>query len=107
ARQEDQELRRRVQASEVRMEAFRFVLFSLAALASFGCMVLLFRGYARSGVRLLFWSALCFVFLTVNNALLFVDTILLPTQVDLRPFRLSAALVGIACLLYAFVWEAE
>ena len=89
------------------MEAFRFVLFLLAALTSVGCMVLLFRGYARSGARLLFWSALCFIFLSVNNMLLFVDTILLPTAVDLRVFRLSAALAGIACLLYAFIWEAE
>lgn len=89
------------------MDTFRLVLFSLAAVTSLACMLLLFRGYARSGVRLLFWSALCFVFLTINNALLFVDTIVLPTQVDLRPLRLSMALAGIACLLYAFVWEAE
>jgi hypothetical protein len=31
----------------------------------------------------------------------------LPTQVDLRVPRLGAALLGIACLLYAFIWEAE
>ncbi len=89
------------------MEAFRFVLFLLAALTSVGCMLLLFRGYARSGIRLLFWSAMCFIFLSVNNVLLFIDVIVLPTQVDLRVFRLSAALAGIACLLYAFIWEAE
>ena len=89
------------------MDAFKFVLFLLAALTSFACMALLFRGYARTGVRLLFWSALCFVFLAANNVLLFVDTIILPTQVDLRVIRLSAALVGVACLLYAFIWEAE
>jgi hypothetical protein len=89
------------------VEAFKFVLFLLAALTSFGCMALLFRGYRRTGARLLFWSALCFIFLTFNNVLLFVDTILLPTQVDLRPYRLVAALVGIGCLLYAFIWEAE
>ena len=89
------------------MEAFKFLLFLLAALTSFGCMVLLFRGYARTGVRLLLWSGLCFIFLTANNVLLFVDTIVFPTQIDLRPFRLGAALAGIACLLYAFIWEAE
>jgi hypothetical protein len=89
------------------VDAFKFVLFLLAALTSFACMALLFRGYARTGVRLLFWSALCFIFLTANNVLLFVDTIILPTQVDLRVLRLGAALVGIACLLYAFIWEAE
>lgn len=88
------------------MEAFRFVLFLLAALTSIGCMLLLFRGYARSRLRLLFWSALCFVFLSANNVLLFADTIVLP-MIDLRVPRLSAALAGVACLLYAFLWEAE
>lgn len=89
------------------MEAFKLILFSLAAVSSFGCMALLFRGYARTGVRLLLWSALCFIFLTTNNVLLFFDTIVWPTEVDLRVFRLGAALAGIACLLYAFIWEAE
>jgi uncharacterized protein DUF5985 len=89
------------------MEAFRFSLFLLAALTSIGCMWLLLRAYSRSRVRLLLWTGLCFVFLSVNNIVLFVDTILLPTQIDLRVLRLSAALAGIACLLYAFIWEAE
>jgi hypothetical protein len=89
------------------MEAFRFCLFLLAALTSAGCMVLLFRGYARSRVRLLLWSAWCFIFLSVNNALLFVDAFVFPSDVDLRLLRLGAAVAGIACLLYAFIWEAE
>jgi hypothetical protein len=89
------------------VEAFRFVLFLLAALTSIACMVLLFRGYARSRVRLLLWSALCFVFLAASNVLLFFDTIVFPTEVDLRVYRLGAAALGISCLLYAFVWEAE
>jgi hypothetical protein len=88
------------------LEVFKFLLFLFAALTSFGCMALLFRGYARTRVRLLLWSALCFIFLTANNVLLFVDNVMLP-QVDLRPYRLLAALVGIGCLLYAFIWEAE
>ena len=88
------------------MEAFKFILFLLAALTSFACMALLFRGYARTGVRLLLWSALCFIFLTANNVLLFVDTIVFPTQ-DLRSYRLGTALAGVACLLYAFIWEVE
>lgn len=89
------------------METFKLLLFSLAALTSFACMALLFRGYARTGMRLLLWSAICFICLTANNVLLFVDTIVFPTQIDLRPFRLGAALAGVACLLYAFIWEAE
>ena len=89
------------------MEAFRFVLFGLAALTSIGCTWLLFRGYSRSSVRLLFWTALCFVFLSINNVVLFIDTVVLPMEVDLRVVRLAAALAGIACLLYAFIWESE
>ncbi|HET7132663.1 MAG TPA: DUF5985 family protein [Gammaproteobacteria bacterium] len=89
------------------METFRFVLFLLAALTSMGCMWLLLRAYARTRVRLLFWTGVCFIALSVNNAVLFIDVVVLPTQVDLRMLRLGAALAGIACLLYAFIWEAE
>ena len=88
------------------MEVFKFLLFLLAALTSFACMALLFRGYARTRLRLLLWSALCFIFLTVNNVLLFIDNVILP-ELDLRPYRLLAALIAIGCLLYAFIWEAE
>ena len=88
------------------MLSFQLVLFLLAILTSGACMVLLFRGYAQSRVRLLFWSALCFVFLTLNNVLLFADVIIFPLA-DLRPYRTVAALCGVLCLLYAFIWEAE
>jgi hypothetical protein len=89
------------------MVTVKFVLLLLAILTSISCMVLLFRGYARTGARLLFWSALCFVFLSVNNMLLFVDIIVFPTSVDLRLYRILASLAGVLCLLYAFIWEAE
>jgi hypothetical protein len=89
------------------MDNFKVVLYLLAALTSIACMVLLFRGYARSGARLLLWSALCFVGLSVNNVLLFFDFVIFPTQVDLRLWRLVAALAGVVFLLYAFIWEAE
>ena len=89
------------------METFKFLLYLLAALTSIACMVLLFRGYARTGARLLLWSALCFVALSLNNVLLFVDLVLLPAEVDLRIYRLLAALAGVVFLLYAFIWEAE
>jgi hypothetical protein len=89
------------------MQAFQFALYLLAALASVSCMLLLFRGYARTGARLLLWSALCFVGLSINNVLLFFDLVVYPTEVDLRPWRLLAALAGLLFLLYAFIWEAE
>jgi hypothetical protein len=89
------------------MEVFKVALYLLAALTSVSCMVLLFRGYAHTGARLLLWSALCFVGLSVNNVLLFFDLVVFPTQVDLRVYRLVAALAGVLFLLYAFIWEAD
>jgi hypothetical protein len=67
---------------------------------------LLLRAYLQRGLRLLLWSTLCFVGLSVNNVLLFLDLVIFPA-VDLRPFRLVAALVGMLFLLYGFIWDAE
>ncbi len=87
------------------MATFNLVLYALVMLTCLACMLLLFRGYARSGVRLLLWSALCFVGLSVSNVLLFFDLVLFPTQIDLRIYRLGAALAGLAFLLYGFISE--
>lgn len=88
------------------MATFTFLLYLVAVLTCLACTVLLFRGYRASGVRLLLWSGVCFVFLTLNNLLLFFD---LPvfTQMDLRPYRLMSALAGLVFLLYAFLFEAD
>ena len=88
------------------MQALGFVLTTLAALTCLACTVLLFRGYARSGLRLLLWSALCFVFLTLNNLLLFFDLQVF-LELDLRPYRLLSAAAGLAFLLYGFIFESE
>ena len=88
------------------MGTINLTLISLAVLTSMACMVLLFRAYAASRVRLLLWSGLCFVFLSLNNVLVFVDLVVLP-DLDLRPYRLLAALAGVAFLLYGFIVEAE
>lgn len=89
------------------METFKVVLFLLAIATSLACTVLLFRAYLRSRLRILMWSALCFVCLTVNNVLLYVDLVLLPADIDLRVFRHGAALVGMLFLLYGFIRESE
>ena len=88
------------------MQTFSFVLFLLAVLTSLACMALLLRGYARGGLRLLLWSGLCFVGLSVNNLLLFAD-LLVFTELDLRPWRSAAALAGLLFLLYGFIMESE
>jgi hypothetical protein len=68
--------------------------------------VLLLRAYRRVGARLLLWSGICFGFLTLNNALVAVDIVLLP-GVDLFVVRNLSALAGIVALLYGLVMEAR
>ena len=88
------------------MQTLGFILTTLAVLTCLACTVLLFRGYAASGLRLLLWSALCFVFLTLNNLLLLFDLAVFG-ELDLRPYRLAAALAGLAFLIYGFIFESE
>lgn len=88
------------------MDPLSPMIVSLAVLTSFACLVLLFRAYATRGGKLLLWSGLCFVFLTLSNGFLFFDLILFP-EMDLRVYRLTTALVGVLFLLYGFIWESE
>jgi len=88
------------------MATFKIVLYLLAIVSSLACTILLFRSYAQRRLRLLLWSSLCFVGLSVSNILLFIDMVVFPS-IDLRPARLIAALIGLLFLLYGFIWEAE
>ena len=81
-------------------------VYLLCAATSGACALLLLRAYHRTGTRLLLWSSLCFVGLTLNNALLVVDLIMVP-DVDLSTWRLVPAVAGVALLLYGLVWESE
>lgn len=81
------------------------LIYTLCALTSIACMVLLWRSWRASGARLLFWSAMCFGALSVNNVLLVVDRVVLPTQVDLGLWRLVWALAAVLLLLFGLIWE--
>ncbi len=82
------------------------VVYILCAVTALACAALLLRGYARSGTRLLLWSGLCFVGLTVNNVLVFADLVVFPT-VNILPWRHVTALASIAVLLVGLVWESR
>jgi hypothetical protein len=88
------------------MEATKPILYILAFLTSGACAVLLYRAFLARKHRLLMWSAISFGALTVNNLLLFTDLVVFP-GLDLRIFRLAAALVGMFFLLYGFIWDTE
>ena len=88
------------------MEGLKIALYVIAVLSSGACAVLLFRGYLRRGIRLLMWSSVCFVGLTINNVALFVDLVVLP-DIDLRLARLIPALIGMTLLLIGFIWDSD
>ena len=79
-------------------------VYILGALTSLACAVLLLRGYMRGRKRLLLWSGLCFVILTLANSAVFIDLVMFP---DLNFFRirLILAVIAMAMLLYGLIWE--
>lgn len=83
------------------------VVFLLCLVTSIACAWLLFRAWREARTRLLLWSAAAFALLAVNNLLLVVDRLVVPTQVDLWPFRQLASLAAICVLLYGFITEGE
>lgn len=82
------------------------VVYLLCAAAALGCAVLLLRAYRKVGARLLLWSGVCFVCLTLSNLLVAIDIVVLP-ELDLFMVRNVSALVGIVALLYGLVMEAR
>jgi hypothetical protein len=82
------------------------VVYVACAATSVLCAALLVRSYLRSRVRLLLWSALCFVGLAVNNVLLVVDKKVVP-DVDLEVLREVSGLVAISLLLFGLIWESK
>ena len=81
-------------------------VYLLCALTSIACAWLLLRSYARSRVRLLLWSGVCFSFLAINNILLVIDLTFLP-NVDLSIVRAVPTVIGLALLLYGFIWDEQ
>jgi hypothetical protein len=87
-------------------DLFPTFVYVLCFLTSAACAWLLGRSYRRSGMRLLLWSTICFLFLAANNLMLVVDLLVIP-QVDLRIARLLLSLAAISVLIYAFIWELD
>jgi hypothetical protein len=82
------------------------LVYILCTLTSLACAVLLWRAFVRTRARLLLWSGLCFLCLSLNNALLYVDVAVVPS-VDLAVFRSLPVIVGLAVLIYGLIWEVE
>jgi hypothetical protein len=82
------------------------VVYLLCAATSLLCAILLFRGYARTGVRLLFWSGLCFSCLMLDNLMLYIDVVVVP-DVSLVVWRKIPGLIALLLLLFGLIWESK
>ena len=83
------------------------IVYVLGALTTLTCAILLLKAYARVRRRLLLWSGLCFIGLTLSNTLLCIDLILTPPELSLYVWRLATAAGAMALLLYGLIWEGE
>jgi hypothetical protein len=75
------------------------LIYLLCSIASIVAAVLLARQYRTSRTRLLFWSACGFAGLALNNAVVFIDLVLVPAT-DLSLVRTLIAVVALGALLY-------
>ena len=81
-------------------------LYILTCLTTLLCAALLLRGYLRSRQRLLLWSGLCFLGLTVSNAFVIADLLVFPS-IDFYTYRTGSAAVAMALLVYGLIWESK
>ena len=86
--------------------SFPAAVYILCLLTSGSCAYLLARNYRRTGTRLLMWAALCFLLLALNNAVVFLDALVIQ-EVDLAIPRLAFSLAAVSVLLFGFIWDLE
>lgn len=79
-------------------------VYILCSLTSILCTVLLWKKYRSSGVRLLFWSGICFLLLVVNNIFLVIDLAII-REIDFSLARVISSLLGACILIWAFIWD--
>jgi hypothetical protein len=81
-------------------------VYLLCAATSFLCTVMLLRGYRSTHVRLLLWSGLCFLGLTLDNVLLYADLYIVPDY-RLDVWRKLPGFIAISLLIVGLVWESK
>jgi hypothetical protein len=82
------------------------IIYALCTLTAVATAALLLRAYVRTRYRLLLWSGLCFVGLTVSNVLLVLDRLVFPTA-DLSTWRLAAGMVAVLLLVSGLILEGD
>lgn len=80
------------------------LVYLLCAVTSVACALLLLRGYLKSRERLLLWSGLCFVGLSISNIGLVIDK---EFAMDLSMARSIPSLVGLMLLVFGLAWDSS
>ena len=78
-------------------------VFVLCALTSLVCLALLVRAHRATRARLVFWSAVCFVGLAINNIILAINELAVPSVH--MPWRAIPAAIGLLALAFALAVE--
>ncbi len=81
------------------------IVFTLCAIASVFVAYLLARAYRQRPSKILFWSAICFGGLALNNVILFVDLVLMPENITYSLLRNWIIVGSVGSLVYGLVWD--
>ena len=81
-------------------------VFLLCAATCMLCSALLYRAYRRDRVPLLWWSALCFLGLMIDNCMVYADMHLFP-EVRMVIWRKIPGLIATMLLLFGLIWKSE
>ena len=79
-------------------------IYLLCAATSLVAAGMLLRHYQRRRTKLLLWSCVGFVGLSINNVLVYLDLVLF-TGVDLSLIRTAIAAAAMLMLVYGLIWE--
>jgi hypothetical protein len=82
------------------------IVYLLCAATCLLCAAMLLRGYMQTKVHLLFWSGLCFLGLMLDNAMLYVDLVVVP-DVNLAVWRKLPGFLATLLLVFGLIWESK
>lgn len=83
------------------------LVYSLCAVASILCSIVLLGSYRRTPTRLLLLSVLCFCGLSINNLLLYADFLYTGAEGDLSLYRNLTAAISVLLLLVGLIWDRD
>ena len=82
-------------------------IYVLCFLTCAAIAALLLRAYGRTRYRVLLWTGLGFLALSLENLILMIDYVFLPDTIDLSGWRKFPALLAGILIVYGLIWDAD